>query len=264
MPRDLADVLHHFLPEAPPQPEAPEIAPLRGGVSPPAVLPLLALPIGDRDVVRAAFAWNLVVEIARLGGKTALIAPAGPASSTLWPEPGAGPLGAEIRLQDADGLGDLQRVAIDASVELAADAYSGGIVFVHVPPQWLIDARDGVGLLRWSLLLTSCDSRDLAESYGLAKLLLSANYESQVGVTIHGARELDEARVAFTRLATTTGRHLSKDLTSYGMLVDDLHVYRAIVSQRPIGLAHPQSRAARALRDVAGMLLESAQERALA
>jgi MinD-like ATPase involved in chromosome partitioning or flagellar assembly len=45
---------------------------------------------------------------------------------------------------------------------------------------------------------------------------------------------------------------------SYGLLVDALHVYRAIVAQRPIGLAHPQSPAARALRDVAQLLLTDA------
>ena len=39
----------------------------------PAALPILAVPIGDRDVVRAAFAWNLVVEIARLGGSSTLL-----------------------------------------------------------------------------------------------------------------------------------------------------------------------------------------------
>jgi MinD-like ATPase involved in chromosome partitioning or flagellar assembly len=51
-------------------------------------------------------------------------------------------------------------------------------------------------------------------------------------------------------------RHLSAKLLSYGLLVDDLHVYRAIVSGRPVGLEHPQSPAARALRDVARLLLE--------
>ena len=42
--------------------------------------------------------------------------------------------------------------------------------------------------------------------------------------------------------------------------VHDLDVYRAIVAQRPIGLDHPQSPAARALRDVAGLLLEDARK----
>jgi MinD-like ATPase involved in chromosome partitioning or flagellar assembly len=45
--------------------------------------------------------------------------------------------------------------------------------------------------------------------------------------------------------------------------ISDLHIYRAIVAQRPIGLEHPQSRAARALRDVASLLLADAKDCAL-
>jgi len=36
------------------------------------------------------------------------------------------------------------------------------------------------------------------------------------------------------------------------------------VSQRPIGIEHPQSRAARALRDVAQLVLEDARKFAIA
>lgn len=264
MPRDLSHVLHHFLPEI--GCDEPPAVHGEGVVAAgrlPVALPLLALPIGDRDVVRAAFTWNLVVEIARLGGRAALVAPASEAASALWPEAGTGPLGAEVLLPDATSLGELHRASLDAAVRLAAEAHSGGVVLVRVPPCWLKGATDGAGLLRWSLLLTSAERAELAETYGLAKLLTQSRRDSQVGVTVHGAHALDDARRAFTLLARTAGTHLGQDLTSYGVLLDDLHVYRAIVSQRPIGLAHPQSRAARALRDVAEMLMVTARERAL-
>lgn len=196
-----------------------------------------------------------------------LVAPESAEGSALWPTRGAGPLGTEVLLLPANDLGELHRFALDAAVRLAEDAYGGGVVIVRVPPSWIAGAKHGVGsgLLRWNLLLTSPDRRDLAETYGLAKLLLRANQniEPHVGITIHGARRIVDAERAFTRLADTAARHLGRGLTSYGMLLDDLHVYRAIVSQRPIGLAHPQSRAARALRDVAEMLMDTARERAL-
>ena len=262
MPRDLAHVIHHFLPEAGRETELPA-ATQPPVARAPAALPLLALPIGDRDVVRAAFAWNLAVEIARLGGKAAIVAPRCDPESPLWPEPGIGPLGTKVMLPAANNLGELHRCALDASVQMAGDAHTGGVVLVRVPPSWLKSPHDGLGLLRWTLLLTSADSRDLVDTYGLAKLLLRASSESRIGVTIHGAGQPREARKAFTRLADAARRLLGRKITSYGMLVDDLHVYRAIVSKRPIGLAHPQSRAARALRDVAEMLLESARERAV-
>lgn len=272
MPRDLADVLHYFMPElepdsaggdsplreAPADPGRSRPRPRRSRL--PAALPLIGVPIGERDVVRAAFTWNLVVEVARLGGETALVAPSSGSASPLWPAPGAGPLGSEVILSEAMNLGQLYRAALDIAVSRSADAESGGLIFVRVPPIWLRKAAEGGSLLRWMLLFTSADSRDLLEAYGIAKMLLGLHPSGRVGVTVHGASERAQAERAFQRLARCSERHLGRDLSSYGLLVDDLHVYRAIVAQRPIGLAHPQSAAARALRDVAQMLLADAQE----
>ena len=67
MPKDLGDVLHFFLPgDAASAGESPKL-------DRPVVLPILAMPIGERDVVRAAFAWNLNVEIARMGANTTAV-----------------------------------------------------------------------------------------------------------------------------------------------------------------------------------------------
>jgi hypothetical protein len=282
LPRDLSDVLHFFLPELTPEegavasssataamPLAPTdgqdretpsvVAPRRGGAS---VLPIVAVPIGDADVLRAALTWNLAVEVARLGGRAAVVAPGFDDASPLWPEPGVGPLGAELIPTPADDLGQLYRVAIDAAVERAAHARDGGVVFVRVPPAWLrAPADDGAGVLRWTLLLTSSHVHDLRETYAVGKLVLGAFDRAEVGVTVHGARSVSEAQNAFGRIARATRAHLGRDLVSYGLLVDDLHVYRAIVAQRPIGLAHPQSPAARALRDVARLVLDDAGKR---
>ena len=269
MPRDLADVLHYFIPELGsdpgsidrPRPEAPAASSPRPH-SPhlPAALPLIGVPIGDRDVVRAAFTWNLVVEVARLGGRTALVTPSASATSPLWPAPGTGPVGSEVIFAEVADLGQLYRAALDIAVDRAAEAESGGLIFVRVPPTWLRKAADSGNLLRWMLLFTSADSRDLLETYGIAKILLGLHSSARVGVTVHGASEIPQAEQAFARLARCSERHLGRDLSSYGLLVDDLHVYRAIAAQRPIGLAHPQSPAAKALRDVAHMLLADARE----
>lgn len=278
MPRDLSEVLHFFLPElapeegaasaprpvaAAPHPaggETPGCSPRYTGAS---VLPIVAVPIGDRDVVRAAFAWNLAVEVARLGARAALVAPGWEDPSPLWPEPGVGPLGAELIPTDARDLGALYRVAIDTAVDRADGARDGGLVFVRVPPAWLRTPADGAGLLRWTLLLSSSHAHDLRETYGIGKLVRAALEHAEVGVTIHGARSVAEAENAFGRLALAADAHLAREWLSYGLLVDDLHVYRAIVAQRPIGLAHPQSAAARALCDVARMLLDDARKRAV-
>jgi hypothetical protein len=262
VPRDLADVLHYFLPH--PEEAAAPARPPQREVSLPTALPTLALPVGERDVVRAALAWNLTVEIARLGGCATLVTRAGSEGSALWPDAGRGPVGTEVVHTAARGLGELYRRALDVAVARSIDAEDGGVVMVCVPPAWLRPPRDGRGLLRWVLLLSTADRRELMETYAIAKPLLAADREARVGVTIHGARRIDEAERAFHHLARVASRHLGRAPISYGLLVDDLHVYRAIVARRPIGIEHPQAPAARALRDVATLVLEDARKLAVA
>ena len=266
MPRDLSDVLHYFLPHPGDGEElraSDAVSCLPDGELRPA-LPTLALPVGDRDVVRAALAWNLTVEIARLGGCATLVTRARPGGSALWPDAGRGPVGAEAVHAEAKDLGDLYRSALDVAVARSVDASEGGLVLVCVPPAWLRPPNDGHGLLRWVLLLTTADRRELMETYAIAKPLLSGDADTRVGVTIHGARKVAEAERAFVHLANVAARHLGRTPVSYGLLVDDLHVYRAIVARRPIGLEHPQAPAARALRDVARLVLEDARTAAVA
>jgi hypothetical protein len=270
LPRDLGDVLHYFLPTAAAGGPARDAGPVGAAWSPvegparPAALPVVAIPVGEHDVVRAAFVWNLAVEIARFGASATLVAPEEVEASPLWPEPGPGPLGAELVVAPARSLGDLYKAALDAAVGRAADSAEGGLVLVRVPPVWLRDASDGQALLRWVLLFSSSESRDLLETYAVARRVWALRAEARVGVTIHGARRTADAERAFQRLSDAVRRHAGGSLLSYGLLVDDLHVYRAIVSRRPIGLEHPQSRAARALGDVARLLLEDARMSAVA
>lgn len=257
MPRDLSDVLDYFLSEP-----ADSGDPARGpetDVRPPA-LPIAALPIGDQDVVRAAFAWNLAVEVARSGGDATLLAPREQSASLLWPGSGRGPVGAAMAFTEATSLSGLHRAALDLAVARAADCNDGGVILVSTPVQWLGEAREAHGLLRWALLFTTPEPAARMASYGIAKRVLAANPEARVGITVHGAQRITEARETFEHLSDVAIRHLGRRLTSYGLLVDDLHVYRAIVNRRPIGLEHPQSRAARALRDVATLLLDDARK----
>jgi len=273
VPRDLRDVADYFLPRS------SEAEPIRGPAQAPAgrvtpavprrqrvaALPVLAVPVDERDVVRAALAWNLVVELARLGVGATLLAPAGGETpSPIWPEAGPGPIGSAVVLAPTRTLSELNRAALDVAVARAAEEPDGGVVVACVPPAWLHAACEEQTLLRWALLFSSTDRRDLMESYAIAKRMLGAGENTRVGITIHGARCIADAEHAFHHVADVSQRHLGRSLSSYGLLVDDLHIYRAIVARRPIGIEHPQSRAARALQDVARMILEDARKLAVA
>lgn len=246
MARELGDVLHYFIPEQ--EVSAP------GGSS----LAIVAVPVGERDVVRAAFVWNLAVEAARRGAASAVIAAGDEATESLWPQPGRGPLGTEFVPTFAPDLPSLAATALEVARTRGAAVRGGGFVLVHVPPSWIDKAADGDPLLRWTLLFSTPEPRDLEETYNVARRLLSAAPGARVGVTIHGVRSIDQAREAFEAVASAVERDLGQSLLSYGLLLDDLEVYRAIVNRRPIGVIHPQSRASRALADVARLLLEDA------
>jgi len=260
VPRDLEDVLHYFLPVAE---RSEDFARERETGSAPVALPILTVPVASRDVVRAAFAWNLTVELARLGARSVMIAPHDPAAAPLWPEPGRGPLGAQVSYPAARDLLALGHVALDTAIANAPDATEGGIVVVCVPPEWLVRAAAVRPLLRWVLVFGTPEPGDLREAYALAKLAYRRGSDPLVGLVIHGVRRLREAEQAFAHVARVAARHLGRSPQSYGLLADDLHVYRAIAARRPIGLEHPQSRAARALGDVARMIWNDAQKMTL-
>lgn len=269
MGRDLGDVLHYFIPEAGSAPEAGaeepprrvDPAPARTPEPRPAARPdpwrigVIAVPLGHRDVLRATFVWNLAVEMTGQGAPTTVVVPSR-MSPPVWPEPGRTAMGAEFVPVLADGLGDLSRAALDVAVSRAADEEPNAQVLVCVPPAWLGKAADGPALLRHVLLFTSPEPTEVIETYALAKHLFGASPQVRLGVTIYGVQSVETAGRAFDQLAMTTERHLGCALTSYGLLVDELQIYRAIVDRRPIGVSHPQSRAARSLRDVARLLLD--------
>ncbi len=253
MARELGDVLHYFLDGADGEEPAP-----REPLTPRADPPWLAVPLDPRDVVRAAFVWNLAVEVARTGASATVIAPRGVDAESLWPAPGVGPLGTELVLCGARGLEELAATARELGESRGWGRGKPGLALLCVPVDWLAPpARE---LPRWSLLFTTPDPRELQATYRLVESLVRGAPEARVGVTIHGVASIDDARQAFGRLAAAAEQNLGRGLLSYGLLLDDLDVYRAIVNLRPIGLAHPQSRGARAVRDVARLLLEDAAE----
>ncbi|HVH07151.1 MAG TPA: hypothetical protein VNE71_14245, partial [Myxococcota bacterium] len=77
---------------------------------------------------------------------------------------------------------------------------------------------------------------------------------------IHAVESVAEAKGAFERLAGPFEAKKGRPLRSYGLLLDDLLVYRGVVERRPVVLSHPQSLAARALADLAGLVLADARD----
>lgn len=301
MPRDLSDVLHYFLPEldggsdSAPDPARPFVrrsdpasaSPPRRRSPPPrressrCPLPILGVPIGERDVVHATYTWNLALETVRLGGSSAIVAPEIDRDSPLWPGPGAGNLDVEIVYSAASDLAGLRRAAAEVAEQRGRTARSGGIVFARIPPAWLTEPAataagraprpvsmrpeptDADDWIRWLLVFSSARPRDVESTFESVRRWVRERPGLEVGVTIHGVRQIAEARDAFDELARRCDERLGLPLASYGLLVHDLEVYRAIAAGRPIGESRPMVPAARALTDVARLLYEDARSRVL-
>ncbi len=244
MPRDLAEVLHYFLPDAegrasvPPGPD-------------PASHPVLAVPLPRGDLVRSALFWNLAVAAARLAGGVRVVTLPAPEDPPVAPEPGRGPLGIEVLHAEAAEPSALAACA-------RAAARSEGLVIAAVPPEWLRKAADLAPLLSWVVTLARPEPHEMLESYAALKRAALQHPEARLGACVFGVRRVAQAQRTFERLALTVERHLDRELVSYGMLIDDVQLSRSVVSRRPIALSYPAAPAARALTDVAGMLLEDA------
>lgn len=298
MPRDLSDVLHYFLPELDGEPDSsrdparpfvrrsdpaaiPSIPPApRRRASPPRresnrlPLSILGVPLGERDVVHAAYTWNLAVETARLGGASAIVAPEIDRDTPLWPGAGRGPLDVEIVYSPAGDLASLRRAAAEVAEERGRTARRGGIVFARIPPAWLeraapptaatsLEGSPGVEWIRWLLLFSSTRRRDVEATFENVRRWVRERPGLEIGVTIQGVRQIAAARESFDELARSCDERLGVPLASYGLLVDDLEIYRAIATGRPIGESRPGIPAARALTDVARLLYEDARSRVL-
>lgn len=295
MPRDLSDVLHFFLPEldgdreSPPGASRPfarkrvaaDGAARRPGASRNAEasrLPLsvLGVPLGDRDVVHAAYVWNLARETLRLGGTSAIVTPEGDRDGPLWSVCTSGAAGDDVEIVysaacDLAGLRhDAEKVARDRG--RSAD---GGIVFTRIPPAWLGDDPSydgkpadngrsrGDDAIRWLLVFTSPRPRAVDPLIDRVRDWARGRPGLEIGVTIHGVCQIEEARAAFDELARSCDERLGLPLASYGLLIDDLELFRSIAAGRPIHEADREAPAARCLTDVARLLYEDARSRVL-
>ncbi len=242
MARTLGDVLHHFAPElgpTDPRPAASDDAP------PPRVV---AVALERGDLLRAAVLWNLAVETARAGAACEALVPVG----TMTEAPGdAAPLGVGLIAaapEPGETLADVARQRAAAAPRAGSEQRRVAMVGVQ--------AADAGGLcasVDLALLVCGCDaaSRSRAESVGRHLLRSGA---PPPGIVIHGAHTLDEARRAFEAVACPLEHVAGEAIPSYGLLVDDLALYRSVVERRPVGLARPQSPAALALADVAALV----------
>ncbi len=235
MARELADVLHHFLGEAPP-----------GERVGPASLALLS---EADDAFAVGVTWNLAHELARLGLAVAWVTSL--ADEELLP-PDATP-GLTRLLSPAQDLAGLARAGAEAAAKLGA-ARGPGLVLVRIPPGWITPGDAADALLAWTLQLTAPDSGQRSHTIAVARRTRAARPGARLGVAICDVRNVREAELAFDALAHECAGRSEVQLTSYGVLLDDAELYRSLLARRPLALLRPDARATRSVADVASLL----------
>lgn len=273
MPRDLADVLHYFMPELTGEDpvSAPAIPALNSAGEATnernsrvdelaTALPIIAVPIAEQQIVCASLVSGMADHIAALGGDATILTPNTPNARVLFLRSSVESDGARVQTTRAESLSALYSAAVELSETRGGDSEAGGVVVVRVPPSWLRGAEDASDLLDWMLLFSATDARSLADTYALAAWALGENAKAEIGVTIYGAEGRREAESAFGALARSVEQRLGLSVASYGLLVEDLDVYRAIVTGRALGRSNPQSLAADGLREAAKLVFERARK----
>jgi hypothetical protein len=241
--RDLGHVLHLFAPELAAPGDAVIVAD-SGGMP-----PLVGVPLARPDAVRAALLNNVAVEAGRQGARVTLLTP-GAAVGADTSE--TSPFGVESRRVEGSPAAYASGATEALRDVLRRDP---ALVFATYPTAWLQKGADLAALLRWSLVFVRPDAASLTEATSALEAIAAQVPGARLGVSVYGVRSLVEARDCFEHLALGVERRLGCALTSYGVLMDDVHVSRSIVTGRAVGLSNPHTPSARAFADVARLLL---------
>ncbi len=150
----------------------------------------------------------------------------------------------------------------EAARRVTSRSGAPSLVLVAIPVAWLWADAESSPLFDRVLLLTRPEERELLETWTALGAISERAPQARIGVSLFGVASLADARRAFDGLAALAELELGRPLGSYGVLIDDIHLSRSIVSQRAIALSQPSTPAARALTDVAAMLLDDAGESA--
>jgi hypothetical protein len=238
MARELADVLHHFLGDAPAEPEP------RGTAS-------LALLSEPEDAFAVSVVWNLAHGLARGGLPVALV-------TSLTDEellPTEATPGLTRLLAPAHDLAGLARAVSEAAAKLGEPP---GLVLTRLPPAWVAPGAAGTELLGWTLSLVPPDLERRGRALEGLRQVFAACPAARLGVSLHEVRSVREAELAFTSLARACHERSQARLVSYGVLLDDAEFYRSLLARRPLALQRPEGRAARSIGDVARLLKHDA------
>lgn len=128
----------------------------------------------------------------------------------------------------------------------------------------LVDTAAGIGdsvlwFNQWAhanIIILTPDPTSLTDSYALMKVLASRHGKKGFQLVVNNVKSKKEGLSTFTNMAAVLKQFLQETPSYLGPLPKDSKVVQAIRSQKPFLSATPDCQAAKAIRAIAGLLLE--------
>jgi flagellar biosynthesis protein FlhG len=155
-------------------------------------------------------------------------------------------------LQSMTSLSRVQRDRLLAALDLACRELD--FLLIDTAAGISDNVMEMLKLAERVVLVTSLEPSAIVDAYALTKVLTSTDAAKEIGVVVNGAKDADEASVAFRQIETATRRFLKRSVSYYGHVTDDPAVREAVLVQRAIIDLLPQSPASRCYRIVASRL----------
>lgn len=108
------------------------------------------------------------------------------------------------------------------------------------------------------LLVTTPEPTAITDAYAVIKMIHSKNPQAQIRLIINRVSTPREGKQTADKLNMVAKQFLGMELQTLGYVPDDASVSKAVKQQRPFLLSHPQSQAARSIRELVDTYIGSA------
>ena len=105
------------------------------------------------------------------------------------------------------------------------------------------------------IVITTPEPTAVADAYAMIKTYATYRGNSPVRLVVNRVRELADGEGVVNKLTKVTQRFLGLSVSSLGFIFEDRQVQRAVASQVPLMIAHPDSIAARCIDRIAHALM---------
>ncbi len=105
------------------------------------------------------------------------------------------------------------------------------------------------------IIITTPEPTAIADAYAMMKAYAAHHGRAPLRLVVNRVLEMDEGQTVVDKLGKVSQRFLGVGVTSLGFVYEDPNVLKAVKSQVPVIVAHPESIAARCIDHIAQRLL---------